>query len=140
MHITTALIFICVVLIIFTFLLRIPDKLIIFIVLAIVLVILFKIFIDLKAFIYEDSGEIISIKSYHPLKKKIYSPGLEFPVKQLKDYVIRENIEGYSVAIIIESLRKKEIRRVYHITGIGKSQFNILVRSLEQIKQLNSNN
>ncbi|TDX86939.1 hypothetical protein [Epilithonimonas xixisoli] len=140
MYIIGALMIACVTAAIITFLLQIPSQEIIYIVLVLIMITLAIVFMKLKTFIYEDSGEVISIKLYHPLENKHHCKTIEFPAKQLKDYGIKKTLQGYNVALIVESFKKKEIKREFYLTGFGRNQLNKLISSLEHKKKINVNN
>lgn len=121
------------------FLLINPAKEIYFLIIALILVLLGIVFFRLRAIIYDDSGEVVTIKSYHPLENKIYCPTLEFPTSQLKDYAVSKKLQGYNITITLESFRRKETKKKFLLTGFGKKQRTNLISSLENMKQMNLN-
>lgn len=121
------------------FLIDIPNKEILYIIVSAILLILSVSFMKLRTFMYEDSGEVITIKRFHPLENKLHCETVEFPAKQLKDYGIKKTLQGYSIALTLVSLRKKEVRREFLLTGFGRRQLNSLRSSLEHTKQMNLN-
>lgn len=140
MYLIATLMIICGTSGILIFLLQLPAKEIFYIILAVAMVILTFIFKNLKTIIYEDSGEVVTIKLFHPLENKIYCPTVEFPARQLKDYGIRKTFQGYNMALTLESLRKKEIKREFRLTAFGRIQLESIISSLEQTKKMNTTN
>lgn len=139
MYLIAALMMICTTAGIMIFLLQLSGKEILYTVLAFVMLILILIFKNFKTIIYEDSGEVVSIELFHPFENKIYCPRVEFPASQLKDYGIRKTFGGYSMALTVESLKKKEIKREFHLTGFARRQLDSIISSLEQTKKMNTN-
>lgn len=138
MYIIVALMIACGTGMIVTFLLHIPYKEIIYIVLSLVMITLAIVFMRLKTFMYEDSGEVISIKIYHPLENKHHCKTIEFPAKQLKDYGVKKTLQGCNLALIVESFKKKEVKREFYLIGIGRNQLNKMISSLEHTKRINA--
>lgn len=119
------------------FLLQIPEKKIIFIIIIMITMMLAFIFINLKIFMYEDSGEVITIKFHHPLESKLHCRTIEFPSKKLKSYLIKKAFHGYEMSLILESHNKKEVQKKIFITGLTKVQNEKIKYSLEQITETN---
>lgn len=137
MQIIITLIMICMTGSIVLFLLQIPEKKIIFIIIIMITMMLAFIFINLKIFMYEDSGEVITIKFHHPLESKLHCRTIEFPSKQLKSYLIKKAFHGYEMSLILESHNKKEVQKKIFITGLTKVQNEKIKSSLEQITETN---
>ena len=137
MYVITATMIICTIAGIIIFLLQIPDKEILLIINIFLVIVLAIKFINLGTVMYEDSGEVVTIKLFHPLENKLHCRTIEFPVKHLRDYGIKKSFRGYRMAITLESLRRKEVKCEFFLTGFGRQQLDSLIVSLEQNKQMN---
>ncbi|WP_379964763.1 hypothetical protein [Epilithonimonas sp. UC225_85] len=98
------------------------------------------IFINIRTFTFEYSGEVISIKIFHPLENELYSRSIEFPSRKLKNFAIVKKIQGYEMVFTIKSYRKKEIKEKVLLKWLNPQQLNNLIQSLEKIKTDNDNN
>lgn len=130
MHIIIGMMIFLTTMLIIVFLLQVA-KAFLYVILFIFLIILLLILIDLKVFIYEDSGEVITMKVFHPLDNELRCRIVEFPAEQLKNFRLKKVLTGYCLDITLESLKKKEVRRVFIISGFESLQIGKLLSSLE---------
>lgn len=128
--------FLCILSALFSYLFQelIPAGTVILAVLFLVIFILLFVLFNLKCFIYEFSGEVITIKIFHPFKKTHIHPCMEFPKDSLKDYSITKSIYGHQLKLYLKSERRKEIR-VKCKFSIDREQLINLSNSLCGIKK-----
>lgn len=94
--------------------------------------ILIVVYYRLRYFEYDFSGEVISLKSYHPLclwpEKRI-----EFPKDMLENYKIIATTSVTELNLYFRPFKEKLVRIHFDIHGLGKAEINGLKNSLENI-------
>ena len=93
--------------------------------LVILLILTILMFLRLRYFIYENSGEVLSVKYFHPLKVRPL-PVLEIPQKKLISIKIKKIIFGKKIEINIATRSGKKTF-IYRVSGIKS-------RDIEAIK------
>lgn len=88
--------------------------------LGIVLVLAILMFLRLRYFIYENSGEVLSVKYYHPMKTRP-RPVLEIPQKKLLSIEIQKNIFGKKIRITIAARSGKRAFQ-YRVSGMKRHE------------------
>lgn len=95
----------------------------------------YKLF-NLKCIDIENSGEILTIKQYHPLKKSpIMAPVFELPLQQIYHLTI-EKRGLYTMMIISIERNKKDvtIKRKFNITGMDISLLSIPITDKKSVR------
>lgn len=136
MYLIVALLIIAATIGIIVFLLQIGAKEIYYIIITVMMLTLSIIFTKLRVFTYEDSGEVVTIKLFHPMDSRLDYKITEFPAKQLKNYGVKKRFQGYCMTLTLESLRKKQVQRKFILLSLGRIQLNELLTSLERAKQM----
>lgn len=95
-------------------------------------------FLSTKCFEYEYGGECVTIKKFHPFKKGSIPPSLEFPREYLKNYVIKKELVGYKLILVLESSRKREVKKGFRLVAFNEKQIKNLRSSLSKIKEMNN--
>lgn len=88
--------------------------------------------INLRIFQFENSGAIFSIKRYHPLKKGIVFPMVEYPVNMLR--TLKRDRFLFSDFIIIEVHSKKKdklIRFNIKVSSFGEREYRRMKNSFQ---------
>lgn len=83
----------------------------------------------LKYFQYENSGEVISIRYYHPFMKKS-RPNAEFPKNMVHNIILKN--ERFAKKIIFElkkSGKDKTVRVRFCIQGLSAKQLQLVMKS-----------
>lgn len=83
----------------------------------------------LKYFQYENSGEVISIRYYHPFMKKS-RPNVEFPKNMVHNIILKN--ERFAKKIIFElkkSGKDKTVRVRFCIQGLSAKQLQLVMKS-----------
>jgi len=81
--------------------------------------------INLRRIHVESSGIILTIKSYHPVRKGIIGPILELPI----DHITQMRIEKksfYTILILTIKTQNKTFQKKIDITGIGRQKLRVL--------------
>jgi hypothetical protein len=88
---------------------------------------------NLKVFHFENSGFIFSIKYYHPSKKKIVFPLIEYPVNKLRSLKIERSVFA-DVIVIDVDLKEKEMpfRIKIKVSDISDRDYRKMVNSFSQ--------
>ncbi len=89
-------------------------------------------------FLYENSGEVVTIKAFHPIMQNVIGPKMEFPIRYLRRFYLEKAIIGYKLILVLKTRNEYEIRRKFILTGFLTSQIQSITRSLEET--LNRNN
>lgn len=95
-------------------------------------VVLFIVIYRMRYFEYDDSGEIISIRSVHPLFIR-KEQRLEFPKENLSGFKIERGY-GYLFITLSVWFGSKPVKRRYKIYCVGNSTARSLEHSLKRIK------
>ncbi len=90
--------------------------------LTFILLLSVSLLIRLKVFVFENSGMVISIKTFHPIWDKIHFPKAEFPLSQCKSIYIKETFTGKRLELILISEKKKKIKLDYSLKGLNEKQ------------------
>lgn len=87
---------------------------------------------SLKYFEYEHSGEVITIRSYHPVRKSMMvAPSLEVPKDQVLTFgIVKSKLHTYLV-LTINGRRDKQLTFNYNLYGMSRYQ----VRNIEKTLQ-----
>lgn len=120
------------------FLLRLPGMGLIYCFLGSCLIILLRKLFNLRVLIYEDSGEVITIKLFHPINDELRSRVVEFPTSQLKSFKVDKLLRGYYFEITIKTFNRLDVRKVFTISCFEGVQIKKLVSSLEESKRKNN--
>lgn len=105
---------------------------------AIMLAVSFVIFLLLlyraRYFEIDSSGEVISIRSYHPIFRN-FERRAEFPKQKLQDYKVQKKNCGVLLQFSLKMLEKKNASIQYSVQGFSKSNVKKLEKSLMKIKE-----
>lgn len=101
---------------------------------GLLLIIVTMVIFRLKVFELEDSGEVFTIKTFHPASRKINYYLFEFPSRKLKTHEIRKTTFGFKLHIILESSKVRIVRRVFTFYLISSEQLGKLRNSMESSK------
>ena len=82
--------------------------------------------INLRYIDVESSGLILTIKSYHPLKKGIIGPILELPIDNITKMRIDKKPFYTMLILSIKTQQNKTIQKRIDITGIGQNKLRML--------------
>lgn len=93
-------------------------------------------YINTKYFEYDCSGEIISLKTYHPLLRH-RERRTEFPKDKLKNFNISDQYLGTEINLLFNSYKPSPVKIKYNINGLNKKQVNQLKNSLQKIVKSN---
>ncbi|MFP7654273.1 hypothetical protein [Chryseobacterium proteolyticum] len=99
----------------------------------VVSLIILKKITNLKVFQFENSGFIFSIKYYHPSKKGIVFPLVEYPVNKLRSLKMERSM--FADIIVIEvDLKEKEMpfKIKIKVSDISDSDYRKMVNSFSQ--------
>lgn len=83
----------------------------------------------LKYFQYENSGEVISIRYYHPFMKKS-RPNVEFPKNMVHNIILKN--ERFAKKIIFELKKNgkdKTVRVRFCVQGLSAKQLQLVMKS-----------
>ncbi len=88
---------------------------------------------SLKVFQFENSGFIFSIKYYHPSKKGIVFPLVEYPVHKLRSFKIERSVFADIIVIDVD-LKEKEMpfRIKIRVSDINDRDYRKMVNSFSQ--------
>lgn len=103
------------------------------ILLAVSFLLLTFIFFRMRYFEFDSSGEVISIRSYHPVFKNIEKRA-EFPKQKLQDYKIEKNTGGAVMKVYLKMIEKKNTSVQYSIQGFNKDKVQKLEKTLQKTK------
>lgn len=101
--------------------------------LAISFFILTILFFRMRYFEFDSSGEVISIRSYHPVFKNIEKRA-EFPKQKLQDYKVEKKTDGAVMKVYLKMLEKRNSSVQYSIQGFDKIKVQRLERTLRKTK------
>lgn len=87
-----------------------------------------------RYFEIDSSGEVISIRSYHPIFRS-FEKRAEFPKQKLQDYKVRKRNCGVTLQFSLKMLEKKNASIQYSVQGFSKSNVKKLEKSLMKIKE-----
>ncbi|SMC70131.1 hypothetical protein [Moheibacter sediminis] len=104
------------------------------ILLSISFVFLTIMFFRARYFELDSSGEVISIRSYHPIFKNMERRA-EFPKQKLQDYKVEKKPGGAVIKVYLKMLEKKNTSVKYSIQGLSKNNVQKLEKSLEKTKE-----
>lgn len=91
--------------------------------------ILFWKLLSVRYFDYEHSGEVISIKYYHPWKKGRVKPAIELPKNKLDSYDIQTKKGLQKLHLIVKGSNRKLCFK-YNLWNISEQQIKTISESL----------
>lgn len=111
------------------------DKFLLYVryVLIAILVFLTIRILTLKCFDYENSGEVVTIRYYHPFKIGRIDPCMEIPKNNLASFNIRKEKFFSRLCLTISGNRNKKIHLWYTLYGISKHQIKEIESSLKNV-------
>lgn len=104
------------------------------ILLGISFIFLIIMFFRTRYFELDSSGEVISIRSYHPIFKSIEKRA-EFPKQKLQDYKVEKKPGGAVMKVYLKMLEKKNTSVQYSIQGFNKNNVQKLEKTLQKTKK-----
>jgi len=114
----------------FLFLIRVVSNELLVIIFSLIILVLCLMFMRIKVFVLENSGEVIVIKYYHFLENKTQISAIEFPASQLTNHVIRKTFLGYKITLTITDSKQRKVKRVYSILDFNRNNIVFLEKSL----------
>lgn len=111
----------------------IPFKFEIQISISILLIICCILFLRIRFFELDSSGEVISIRYYHPVFTNLERRS-EFPKDKLQDFKIENNHGTTLIKIYLKMLEKKTVSLHYAVRGFNSSTIQILKNNLQRTK------
>lgn len=85
--------------------------------------------LSLKCFDYEHSGEVVSIKYFHPLHTKPLYPSLELPTSKIRSFAILKKNGKNQLVISVYGSRNKNYCFTYILRVLSQTQLNKLSQS-----------
>ncbi len=104
------------------------------IILVISAIILSVLFYRIRYFEYDSSGEVVSLRSYHPVFTN-FEKRSEFPKDKLHDFKIVRNNGITLVKIYIKMLETRTISLHYSVQGFKGNAVEALQKSLQSTKE-----
>lgn len=101
---------------------------------GILFIVLLVLFYRMRYFEFDSSGEVISIRSYHPVFRTL-ERRTEFPKQKLRDYKIENNGGAAVMKIYLQMLERKNVAIKYSIHGLGRNKIQKLQNSLQKTKE-----
>lgn len=102
-------------------------------VLAVTFLILVIFYYRSRYFELDSSGEVISIRSYHPTFKS-FERRSEFPKQKMQDYKVEKNLGGADLKINLKMADQKSTTVKFSIQGFSLNQVHKLEKSLQKTK------
>ncbi|WP_261512751.1 hypothetical protein [Chryseobacterium paludis] len=68
--------------------------------------------IRLRVFHFENTGAVFSIKSYHPVKRGIIFPSVDYPVNRLRAFKIEKSLMAKNIVVEVNTQQKENPLRV----------------------------
>ena len=90
--------------------------------------------LSLKCFDYEHSGEVVSIKYFHPFHTKPLHPSLELPNRKIKSFAILKKSGKNKLVISVYGSRNKNYCFTYILRGLSQAQLNKISQSFVNSK------
>lgn len=97
-------------------------------------VFLILLFFRMRYFEFDSSGEVISIKSYHPVFKSSERRS-EFPKQKLQDFKVKKNFGGADLKINLKMADKKSTSIKFSIQGFSLNQVKNIEKTLQKTKK-----
>lgn len=86
--------------------------------------------IRLRVFHFENTGAVFSIKYYHPIKKGIVFPFVDYPVNRLRTFKIEESLMAKKILIEVNSQQKEDpIRIKVKASNISDKDYHRMIKS-----------
>lgn len=118
----------------------ISKQLIIDIACAVLIVSLLLLLLRLQCIVYENSGNCVTFRKYHPFTfKKFIPPFIELPQSSIKDFNFRKGVGISRLTLRIDSRRRKKTVVKIFLLGFSNSQNNKISSSLQSIRLKNNN-
>lgn len=76
------------------------------------LVLIISRIIRLRVFHFENTGAVFSIKSYHPVKRGIIFPSVDYPVNRLRAFKIEKSLMAKNIVVEVNTQQKENPLRV----------------------------
>lgn len=93
--------------------------------------IILKAMFNIRVLQFENIGATFSIKSYHPLKKGIIFPVLEFPVASVQSLTRENSLMSDSILITVMNHNNKKNRFKIKVTHLSDTDFKKIRGSLK---------
>lgn len=93
--------------------------------------------IKIRVFHFENTGEVFSIRYYHPLKKGLIFPVMEYPVNKLQTLKIESGLT--SEILIVEILSRKTgkvVKAKLNVSDVERKDIWHLMNSFSKFSQL----
>ena len=133
-YVFSFIIILLIILISFFLLLNCSHKERLYVPCGLLLIVATMVIFRLKVFELEDSGEVFTIRTFHPASRKINYHLFEFPSRKLKTHEIRKTAFGFKLHIILESSKVRIVGRVFSLYLLSSEQLGKLRNSLESSK------
>lgn len=116
-------------------LIKYSYRLPLFILMIILTVIIFKWIKSLRVFEFENIGSTFTIKYYHPLKRGIIFPYLEFPIENVTHFQMEEKRIKSNVLKINILLKEKDkiLRFKLKVSNLSKNSYKKMKKSFTHI-------
>jgi len=86
--------------------------------------------IRLRVFHFENTGAVFSIKYYHPLKKGVIFPSVDYPVNRLRAFKIEESLMAKKIVIEVNSQQKESpVRIKVKASNISDKDYHRMIKS-----------
>lgn len=79
---------------------------------AIFLILIVSRIVRLRVFHFENTGAVFSIKSYHPVKRGIIFPSVDYPVNRLRAFKIEKSLMAKNIVVEVNTQQKENPLRV----------------------------
>ena len=103
-------------------------------ILCLSLIFLTVMFYRTRYFEIDYSGEVISLRSFHPIFKSIERRTV-FPKQKLNDYKVEKDLGGTILKLSLKMLEKKTTIIKYSVQGFSKNKIQKLEKSLLETKR-----
>ncbi len=95
------------------------------------------VYFNIQCFEYDSSGEVISVKSYHPLLKTS-ERRTEFPKDKLRSFNVSNHYDGVKLNLYLNSYKEYPVHIQYIVHGLSKKHKDQLKESLQKTVTSNS--
>ncbi|WP_157676784.1 hypothetical protein [Chryseobacterium sp. T16E-39] len=86
--------------------------------------------IRLRVFHFENTGAVFSIKYYHPIKRGVIFPHIDYPVNRLRAFKIEESLMAKKIVIEVNSQQKETPLRIkVKASNISDKDYHRMIKS-----------
>ncbi len=105
---------------------------------AIIFIFLSYVFIKLNIYVYESSGEVLSLKQYHPFLNQLSAQSYDIPAENLGGYEISKIGVFYILTLKIKISAKKKIKRDFILLDLNNQNLKKMSSSLNNMNIWNT--